>query len=444
MRLPAYRKLQVAVTLLIVMMVASSCRVTQSLADPKDISYIYNPINNPFNPRYRVFNESAAKSLLSIKIYTTELFFSEANPTGEPLASLTFTVRLYNDTQGGALSDTARFETLINKNRAGGEVITTIPLDASEGAEYTAEVRIMDNVTKRMTQAFVRFDKSSPYSSNNFRVRHHELNSELFSNVLVKDEYVNLLYPSKSVDTLYVFYYKYFDQIPFAPSVMLPERTVPREPEIKIPIPWSDTLPIMFPGKGIYLCSIDSNIYQGFTLFNFGDEYPGMTTPAAMIEPLAYLATQDEMNTMRNSQKPKVALDEFWLKRSSNIERSRELLRIYYNRVVFANYYFTSYKEGWRTDRGMIYIIYGPPDKVYKNTEGERWGYRKVEIRSTWGTRSRIREDYLWFNFRNNPNPFTTNDFYLNRSDAAATFWEQAILSWRNGIVFRLDNPDDI
>lgn len=444
MRLPVYRKLQVLAPLLVVMIAAHSCSVTQTAADPKDVSYIYNPLKNPFNPRYRVFNESATTSLLSIKLYTTELIFSEANPTGEPLASLTYTVRLYNDTEGGALKDTARFETAVNRNRAGSEVITNIPLTAADGAEYTAEVRIMDNVTRRMTQAFVRFDKTTPYSSNNFRVRHHELNSELFSNVLVKDEFVNLLYPSTKVDTLYVFYYKYFDQIPFAPSVMLPERTVPREPEMKITIPWTDTLPIMFPGKGIYLCTVDSNVYQGFTFFNFGEEYPGMTSPGAMIEPLAYLATQDEMNTLRTSPKPKVALDEFWLKRSSNIERSRELLRIYYNRVVFANYYFTSYKEGWRTDRGMIYLIYGPPDKVYKSPEGERWAYRKVEVKSTWGTRSRVSEDFLWFNFRNNRNLFTTNDFYLNRSDATPTFWEQAILSWRNGIVFRLDNPDDI
>lgn len=444
MRLPVYRKLHVLALLFLVMIAASSCRVTKSVADPKDISYIYNPLNNPFNPRYRVFNESSTTSLLFIRLSTSELFFSEANPTGEPLASLRFTVRLYNDTEGGALKDTARYETTINRNRADSEIITTIPLTAHDGAEYTAEVRIMDIITNRMTQTFVRFDKTTPYSSNNFRVSQHELDGELFSNVLAKDEYVNLRYPAAKVDTLFVFYYRYFDQIPFAPSVMIPERTVPREPEMKIPIPWTDTLPIMFPGKGIYLCSIDSNIYQGFTFFNFGDDYPNMTSPDAMIEPLAYLATQDEMNDLRNSLKPKVALDEFWLKRSSNIERSRELLRIYYNRVVFANYYFTSYKEGWRTDRGMIYLIYGPPDKVYKGTEGERWGYRKIEVKSTWGTRSRITEDYLWFNFRNNRNPFTTNDFYLNRSDATPTFWEQAILSWRNGIVFRLDNPDDI
>jgi GWxTD domain-containing protein len=445
MRIQSYSRIFQVTTTLVFIISAASCKVTQTaVSDPKDLSYIYNPLNNPFNPQYRVFNNSGSESTLYIKLFTREIFFSEANPTGDPLASLTYTVRLYDDTKGGVLADTARFIIELNKNKIGSEVVVPISLTADDGSDYTAEVRIVDNITRRMIQAFVKFDKAAPTSPNNFRVREHESNADIFSSVLSRGEYINLLYPRKSVDTMYVLFYKYFDQIPFAPFVMLPERTPPRDPERIIPIAVSDTLPIMFPGKGIYLFTLDSTIYEGITFFNFGDEYPGMTSPEAMTEPLSYIATADEMNIIRSSSKPKVALDEFWLARSTNIERSRELLRIYYNRVLFANHYFTSYREGWRTDRGMVYIIYGPPDKLYKNSEGERWGYKKSEIKSTWGTRYKIKEDYLWFEFRNKRSPFTRNDFYLNRSDATPTFWEQAVLSWRKGIVFRIDNPDDI
>jgi GWxTD domain-containing protein len=147
---------------------------------------------------------------------------------------------------------------------------------------------------------------------------------------------------------------------------------------------------------------------------------------------------------MRQNPRPKLAVDEFWLSRGTNIERSREILRIYFKRVLFANLYFTSYKEGWRTDRGMIYIIYGPPDKIYKNSEGERWGYKKPVLESKWGSRYSVSEDYLWFQFRNIKNPFTTNEYYLNRSDATPTFWEQAVSSWRNGVAYSVASPDDI
>jgi GWxTD domain-containing protein len=168
-----------------------------------------------------------------------------------------------------------------------------------------------------------------------------------------------------------------------------------------------------------------------------------MNTPEAMIEPLAYLATEDELNEMRTARRPKVALDEFWIKCGGNVEKARELIRIYYTRVLYANYYFTSYKEGWRTERGMIYLIYGPPDKVYKNPEGESWGYRKPVIKSSWGTRYKVKDEYLYFTFKKKKSTFSDNDYFISRSETLVTYWEQAVASWKKGIVFRLDNPEE-
>lgn len=425
-------------------MIAATCTVSRPAAnDPKDVSYIYNPANNPFNPRFRVFNEDGNRSVLSVLLPTRELFFSEANPTGEPLSSMRYTVRLYNDTQGGVLSDTAVVDLELNSKQTGPETLTDIPLTTFDGFEYTAEVRILDNLTRRMTQTFVKFNRTSPYTAYNFRAFNAAFGNELFSQVVFENEFLNLKYLREPIDTLYVLYYKYFDFIPHPPSMMLPERSVPREPEKIVPVALSDTVPVMFPLKGIYLCSIDSTIYEGITFLNFGDEYPGMTKPETMIEPLAYIATEEEMNALRSAEKKKMALDEFWLSRSSSTERSRELLRIYYNRVLYANLYFTSFKEGWRTDRGMFYIMYGPPDKVYKGPAAEQWGYKKPVIKSAWGTRVKVKEEYIWFGFRHNQGRFTTNDYYFVRSDAP-TFWDQAVSSWRRGIVYRLDNPDDI
>ena len=48
-----------------------------------------------------------------------------------------------------------------------------------------------------------------------------------------------------------------------------------------------------------------------------------------MIKPLAYLASEEEMSQMLSSARPKVALDEFWIKCGGNIDKSRELIRIF-------------------------------------------------------------------------------------------------------------------
>jgi len=67
------------------------------------------------------------------------------------------------------------------------------------------------------------------------------------------------------VDTLYITYYEPFIGIPDPPSMLLPEKTLDYEPGQIAAIAYSDTLPIMFPRQGIYLCSIDRKIRDGYT-----------------------------------------------------------------------------------------------------------------------------------------------------------------------------------
>jgi hypothetical protein len=55
-----------------------------------------------------------------------------------------------------------------------------------------------------------------------------------------------------------------------------------------------------------------------------------------------------------------------------------------------------------------------------------------------------VSEDYLFFNFKKRESAFTDNDYFLSRSETLVTFWDQAVATWRKGIVFRLDNPEDI
>lgn len=80
----------------------------------------------------------------------------------------------------------------------------------------------------------------------------------------------------------------------------------------------------------------------------------------------------------------------------------------------------------------MIYIVYGPPDKVFKNDEEEKWIY---------GTRrSAPRISFL---FSKIDNPFTNNDYKLKRSAESNTMWDQAVASWRNGKTFEINRLNE-
>jgi GWxTD domain-containing protein len=431
-------------TIALIFSVLNSCKTVQQSVDSKDLSYLYNPTKSPINSRYNITNQSDEQSVLSVKFLPKDLLFSEANPQGVPTAVVLITVKLFNISQGKVLADTAVFNISIVKQPGKPQYVYNIPLKVEKGFDYMAEIKILDRLRLQVAQAFVPFNTLSYTNKYNFKAQGHFGKNEIFEPVVRVNEYVNLLYSRGPVDSLFISFYKPFSEIPDPPSMLLPEKTLDYEPEKVVALPYSDTMPMMFPREGIYLCSVGRKIKDGFTFLNLGESYPAMSAPDVMIEPLAYLASSDEMSVLKSALKPKIALDDFWIKCGGNVDKARELIRIYYTRVVYSNYYFSSYKEGWMSERGMIYIIYGPPDKVYKTNEGENWGYRKPVIKSSWGGRYKVSDEYLFFSFKKRENLFSDNDYYLSRSETLVTYWDQAISSWRKGIVFRLDNPEDI
>jgi GWxTD domain-containing protein len=86
------------------------------------------------------------------------------------------------------------------------------------------------------------------------------------------------------------------------------------------------------------------------------------------IEQLMYIARDAEADRLRAAhtleEKQKAFVD-FWRKRDPNPSTPRnEKMLEFYQRVEYANKHFSHYREGWRTDMGMVYIIFGPPGAV--------------------------------------------------------------------------------
>ena len=144
-----------------------------------------------------------------------------------------------------------------------------------------------------------------------------------------------------------------------------------------------------------------------------------------MVKPLVYLCSTEEFETLSNSANKKLSVDRFWLECGKNESRARELIRIYYNRTLYANIYFTSYTQGWKTDRGMIYLIFGPPKSVKKYPDKEIWIYS-----------DRMQYKVLQFVFNRVKNPYTDNDYILERHIDFKKFWFASIKSWRAGKVY--------
>lgn len=67
-------------------------------------------------------------------------------------------------------------------------------------------------------------------------------------------------------------------------------------------------------------------------------------------------------------------IEEFWRSRDPTPDAPpNEFKEEHYRRLAYANEHFSAGKPGWKTDRGMIYIKFGPPDRRETNPTGGRY-----------------------------------------------------------------------
>jgi GWxTD domain-containing protein len=89
------------------------------------------------------------------------------------------------------------------------------------------------------------------------------------------------------------------------------------------------------------------------------------------IDQLLYIAKGSELDYIRDAATPEEKEKrflEFWAKRDPDPKTARnELMEEYYARVAYANKNFLGYIQGWKTDRGMILIRFGPPQNVERH-----------------------------------------------------------------------------
>jgi GWxTD domain-containing protein len=105
------------------------------------------------------------------------------------------------------------------------------------------------------------------------------------------------------------------------------------------------------------------------------------------VENMRYILHDDEwkkLSKSKNTDKETLFL-EYWESRDPTPETSdNEVMNEYFSRVSYSNNNFKSYLPGWKTDMGMIYILFGPPDdlEVYNDPlsriYSQRWHYYRI------------------------------------------------------------------
>ena len=119
-------------------------------------------------------------------------------------------------------------------------------------------------------------------------------------------------------------------------------------------------------------------------------------------EDVSYIITDEERSAflrLQTDEEREQFIEQFWLRRDPSPDTiENEFKEEHYRRIAYANEHFASGIPGWKTDRGRIYITYGPPDEIDDHSSGgsyerppeegggttstfpfQQWRYRYIE-----------------------------------------------------------------
>lgn len=389
-------------------------------------SYLYKKEASVLHPEYFIFHNSDSTSELHFKLKSTELLYAKAADNNNFTARIRLTVTLFRNLGGIADTSTAVFT---DEGRVSEDHFITGKLSfrAPAGSDYRVEATLHDLNRNNSFRSFLTADKTGPNARQYFMALEPATNTPLFKNYVSEGEKINITYSAKAADKLYVRFYSRDFPLPappFAPAAFKPF-DYKSDSTFNISVE-NNMASFKAARKGFYHIQADTLAdKEGFTIYVFEPGFPQVRTADDMIYPLRYITNKNEYEALTGAANKKLAVDEFWLKSAGNAERGKELIRKYYTRVEEANRLFTSFTEGWKTDRGLIFLIFGAPNIVYNNGSAETWIYGEEHNLMS-----------LSFSFLKVRNPFTDNDYTLERSETLKSSWYRAVDTWRQGRVF--------
>ena len=309
-----------------------------------------------------------------------------------------------DDKQGTTIEQSAVKKTTTSSSTMEGEV--SVPISASP---QVLSVRVLNNAVKRAWMLYRILDPNYPVNA-------HLTAAGKF----VPSNYVKIntgVTVAGEGDNKVISYYE--DDFPAAvPAFSEGMAKVARSMNVDSTFTIAVNQEVSFSESGLYLVQKDTTAAEGFA-FRVQDDYPRLAKVESLADPLIYICTKQEFDKVKAAKGDKKAFDRVILSVTGNTERAKNLMRNYFKRVEWANYYFTSYKEGWKTDRGMIYILFGLPEEIFKFSDREVWTYKSPSLKVT-------------FNFVKSGTLFDPDNYVLIREKKFQETWYEKVDLWRN------------
>jgi GWxTD domain-containing protein len=394
-----------------------SCKGPQSLnqIDLAD-DYNKNKFDLSFNATFSYINDSI--TALDIQLTTNQLLFSK-NTESDYIARYSIAYKVFNNYRDNIAIDTTEIHyTLKQTSNINPNRYHRIKIFAPLGKNYIVQVTFKDENRQFEQSEFIPLKKKDRNSESLFNIQscqssykgNYQKDSFNISYALpVNKTFQVLTFERQSVSAPKPYEVNYtFSFLGEPDNNWLAE--IPANKDLKLP-------PLK---EGFYHFICDTVNKQGFSVFNLPEGFPKTTNLNHAIGAMGYLLPRKDYARLLTSTNKRLAFEWEWKKIAGGKNRARNIIKQYYQTVNVANQLFSSFKPGWSTDRGMIFIIYGPPSVVYRYDDSEVWIY---------GEENNLLSEV--FNFNKINSTISNNIYELERSISYKTSWDRMVTSWQ-------------
>ncbi len=408
-----------------------SCGSNTASIKRDNIAYLYGKGGGSISLNARVHHETPERSILYYKIPTTDLLYKSAGEGSPFQASVQVSYEVYSDWSAKSILDSA--STVIKDSSLDPtedkELIGSLELRRYDRTSYLLRLTARDLNRDTRTSVMVRVDLGPNSIRQSFLVTDPRNGLPRFNDQIAPaDGPVRIRCEGYAGKTLYAERYKPNETLPSPVFTYATEQAAPvADSSFTVQVdPVEGTFMLEVSEPGMYHFRPDTSSMVGYTITVLEHSYPYVGTGADMLRPLRFITSMQEYERISKSASVRQAIERFWLDSAGDRERAREAIRIYYGRVENSNRHFTSSVEGWRTDRGLVHIIFGVPSSIYRSELSETWIF---------GEENNLLS--LAFTFVKKDSPFSENEMSLDRNPTLKGAWYRNVESWRNGRVYQ-------
>jgi GWxTD domain-containing protein len=399
----------------------AGCNTYAPITD-SSFRYLYDYESSSLHPEYVVYHKTEDSTSIHFRVHSSELLYTRSG-SDQPFRSSLMLKCKRND----IVLDSIMVED--EKNPENERWLTgEFQLPIAAGSSFNITMELMDNKRQIGQETRLFLDKRDRYNQQNFLLRELNTNAIIFKEFLPAEHSFVILSARNDGNSFHVFHDPESVKLPPPPFSSNPPE-LPGVSELsEIPLGTMAQEKSAFSlhlKSGRYVICAGDERKLGKTITVADKFFPEVGSVRELIHPLRYITSKVEYETIETNSDPKKLIDNFWIECAGNKDRARELIRIYYNRVREANYYFSGFTEGWRTDRGMVHLIFGHPNVIRKTDDGESWIY---------GEEGNISS--ITFVFKKSNYGLAGNVFTLIRDPMFRTHWERMVTTWRNGRVY--------